>query len=363
MKILFFIDCLSAGGKERRLIELMKSLLLRPDIEFIIVIMNDEIHYKEIFDLDIKIHYVIRRTKKDLSVFYKFYRICKNYNPDIVHCWDSMTAIYTVLTCKLLNIKFVNGMIVNAPTKQNIFNKTWLRAKLTFPFSDLIIGNSKAGLEAYKVPKNKSFIIYNGFNFDRTINIINSDIIREQLNVNTKYLVGMVATFSKNKDYKTYFRAAQLLLNQRDDVVFLAIGNNTDSFACKSLIDNKHIKHFRLLGKKSDIESLVNAMDICVLATFTEGLSNSILEYMALCKPVIASSGGGTNEIIEDTKTGFLINPSDPKELAEKMQILLSNVNLRKKMGLAGQERIKELFSIDNMTNKYVSFYKMILKK
>lgn len=82
---------------------------------------------------------------------------------------------------------------------------------------------------------------------------------------------------------------------------------------------------------------------------------------MALRKPVIASSGGGTNEIVEDTKTGFLVSPSDPKELAEKIEILLNDAELRNKMGLAGQERIKEIFSINCMARKFISFYEMIL--
>ena len=361
MKILFFIDCLTSGGKERRLTELMKALKLRGDIEFELAVMSNEIHYREVFDLDINIHYLIRSTKKDLSVFYKFYKICKKYNPDIVHCWDSMTAIYSIFPCKLLNIKLVNGMVVDAPSKQNIFNKHWFRAKLTFPFSNIIIGNSKAGLAAYNVPKKKSFFIYNGFNFERTINIIKSDFIREQLSINTKYVIGMVASFSKYKDYKTYFNTAQLLLRQRTDIIFLAIGSDTDSILSKNLIDNKYIEHFRLLGKKSGIESFINAMDICVLATFTEGISNSILEYMALGKPVIATAGGGTNEIVEDTKTGYLIGLSNPNELAEKIEILLNDTELRNKMGLAGQERIKEIFSISCMADKFISFYEMIL--
>lgn len=361
MRILFFIDGLIAGGKERRLVELMKGIKSKSSIEFELVVMNHEIHYQQVFNLDIKIHYLIRTTKKDISVFYKFYNICKNYKPDIVHCWDSMTALYSIPACKSLNIKFANGMIVDAPSKQNIFNKTWLRAKLTFPFSNIIIGNSKAGLAAYGVPAKKSFFIYNGFNFERTNNIINSDITRKQLEVNTDYVIGMVASFSEYKDYNTYFSAAQLLLNQRKDITFLAIGSDTDSNSSKALIDNKYIDHFRLLGKRSDVESLINAMDVCVLSTFTEGISNSILEYMALGKPVIASSGGGTNEIVEDTKTGFLINQSNPEELAKKIEILLNDPELRNKLGMAGQERIKTKFSINNMVSEYISLYKKIL--
>lgn len=361
MRILYFINGIYLGGKERRLIELMKALNLKSDIKFELVVMNNEINYHEIFDLKIQIHYIIRKAKKDISVFKKFYTICKNFKPDIVHCWDSMTAVYSVPACKLLNIKLVNGMVVDAPLKRNIFNKDWLRAKLIFPFSSIIIANSKAGLTAYNAPTNKSYFIYNGFNFKRTEYLIKSEIIRQQLNINTKYIIGMVATFSEFKDYKTYYNAAQLLLSRRYDITFLAIGNNTDSVLSKDLIDNKYKAHFRLLGKKSGIESLINSMDICVLATFTEGISNSILEYMALGKPVIASLGGGTNEIVQDKKTGFLINSLNPKELAEKIEMLLNDAELRHKMGICGQERVQKDFTLDLMVDKYISFYKLVI--
>lgn len=349
-----------AGGKERRLTELMKALKLEPGVQFELVVMSKEIHYKEVLELGIQIHYLIRKTKKDISVFNKFYKICKHYKPDIVHCWDSMTAVYSVPACKLLNIKFANGMVVDAPQKQNIFNKAWFRAKLTFLFSDVVIGNSKAGLAAYGVSQTKAVCIYNGFNFDRTNGIIPIESARQQLEIDTKYVIGMVATFSSFKDHKTYFAAAELLLDKRNDITFLAIGNETDSTQCRDLIQSKYLENFRLLGKRSGVESIVNTMDIGVLATFTEGISNAILEYMALEKPVIATSGGGTNEIIVDNKTGFLVSQSNPGELANKIEILLTDSELRKGMGQAGQERIKTIFSIGHMTAEYISLYKKL---
>jgi glycosyltransferase involved in cell wall biosynthesis len=353
MKILFFIDSLNAGGKERRLTELMKALVNKQDIEFELVVMSNAIHYKEVLNLGINIHYITRTTKKDISVFSRVYKLCRNYRPDIVHCWDSMTVVYLVSACKLLHIKLVNGMVVDSPAKQNIRNKHWLRAKLTFPFSDIIVGNSKAGLIAYNAPKNKSVVVYNGFNFDRTKNIIDKEIIKKQISTDSRILIGMVASFSELKDFKTYYMAADLLLKRRKDIAFMAIGTGTDT----------NIRHFRLLGKKSDVESFINAMDIGVLATFTEGISNSILEYMSFEKPVVATSGGGTNEIVVDNKTGFLIKPSDPKELAEKLEILINNADLRSSMGQAGKERIMNEFSIDKMARKYIDLYKMILSE
>ncbi|MGA2408193.1 MAG: glycosyltransferase [Bacteroidales bacterium] len=363
MKILFFTDNLSAGGKERRLTELLKALRSKQDIEFELVTMSNDIHYKEILDLGINIHYIIRKSKNDSSVFSRFYKLCKNYRPDIVHCWDSMTAVYLVPACRLLHIKLINGMVFDAPFKQNILNKYWLRAKLTFPFSDIIVANSRAGLSAYRAPENKSVVIYNGFDFARTENLLSEDSIKKQISTDSNFIIGMVASYSqKYKDYPTYFKAAQLLLRDRNDITFLAIGNGTDSVESRNLIDKEYIGHFRLLGKKTGIESFINSMDICVLSTFTEGISNSILEYMALGKPVIATSGGGTNEIVEDGETGFLIGPSNPGELADKMGILLNNVKMREEMGKAGRERIINYFSIDLMIKKYIDLYRDILE-
>lgn len=363
MKILFFIDSLAAGGKERRLTELLKSLSLHQEFECEVVIMNKEIHYKEVLYLKIPIHYLVRTTKKDLSVFKKFYNICKDYKPDIVHCWNDMTAVIAVPSCILLNIKLVNGMVSDAPIRLKILSKEWLYTKLTFRFSNIIIGNSEAGLNAYKAPKYKSFVIYNGFNFKRIENLISRDKIRNELKINTKFVIGMVASFSKYKDYKTYFNAAHTVLSKRNDVTFIAIGNNTDSVASLSLIDQKYKEGIKLIGKKTNIESYINSMDVCVLATFTEGISNSIMEYMALGKPVIATFGGGTTEIVENGKTGFLVNKFDQADLAEKIDLLLNDHDLRSKMGENGQERIHKMFCIDLMVSKYVSFYKKLEQK
>ena len=121
----------------------------------------------------------------------------------------------------------------------------------------------------------------------------------------------------------------------------------------------------KLLGRQYNVESFISISDIGVLTTNSkvhgEGISNSILEYMALEKPVIASSGGGTNEIVEDQSTGFLISPASPEELSEKIEILLNSAELRKKMGIAGKQRINNIFSIEKMVHHYISIYKDLL--
>jgi glycosyltransferase involved in cell wall biosynthesis len=365
MKILFFIDGLIAGGKERRLLELMKGIKSGFDVEFELAVMNADIHYREVFDLGIKVHYLIRKTKKDASVFYKFYKICKNFRPDIIHCWDSMTAVYSIPASKLLRIKLINGMVVDSPQGFSFSNRYWLRTKFAFLFSDIIIGNSKAGLKAYHAPVKRSAYIYNGFDFRRIKNIESPETVKSKFNIKSSIVVLMVGAFGDRKDYDSFIEGAKIICNKKNDVEFIAVGDGKNFERISQKVGQDMNGRIKLLGRQSDVESIINISTICVLTTNVkvhgEGISNSILEYMAMGKPVIASSGGGTNEIVEDSVTGFLINPLSPHELAEKIEVLIDNPGLRAQFGRAGIEKIKSQFSIDLMVSEYISLYGGVL--
>ena len=363
MKILFCIDTLATGGKERRLTELLKALAVLPGHELMLLVMSKNIHFREVLELGVDVRFVIRKSRRDLSVFTRLYQTVKNFRPDIVHCWDSMTAVYAAPVCKLLGSRLVNGMVIDSPLQQIIFNKYWLRARLTFPFSDAVVCNSRAGLDAYKAPADRSYVIYNGFDFNRIDKLTPAGEIRRKLNIDGGMVVGMVATFSGYKDYPTYFKAAQLLLAERRDVTFLAIGTGTDSVKAQELIQPAYLDNFRLLGQISGTEEFINIMDVCVLSTITEGISNSILEYMALGKPVAATRGGGTAEIVRDGESGVLINRYDSEMLADRIKILLDDPELRDRLGLAGAGIVREQFSIEIMVDKYMSLYRALLKK
>lgn len=370
MKILFFIDSMNAGGKERRLTELMKALKLNEAVHFELVVMNDFIHYKEILQLGIKVHYLVRSTKKDVRVFQKFYNICKSFKPDIVHCWDSMTAVYAVPACKLLNIKLVNGMVVDTPVKQNVSNKHWLRARFIFPFANIVIGNSRAGLTAYGAAINKSVCIYNGMDLKRFKNLMPANEMRVQLlgkGSETFFIAGMVAAFEERKDYKTLISAAIEFVSSNDDARFLLVGDGADLEAIKKAVPPSVRDKIIFLGKRTDIESIVNSFDVGILLTNTgvhgEGISNSIIEYMALGKPVIATRGGGTNEVVIDGQNGFLIDAHKKDQLLEKLKLLMANKKLQTELGQRGIEMVHEKFDIKNMTAQYVHTYQKLLKE
>jgi glycosyltransferase involved in cell wall biosynthesis len=365
MKILYFIESLTAGGKERRLTQLMKGISSNKEFEFCLAIMSNDIHYKEVFDLNIEIFYLIRKRKKDISVFYKFYKICKKIRPDIVHCWDGMTATYLVPACKLLNIKVVNGMVVDTPVKRNILNKDWLRARLTFPFSNIIVGNSNAGLDAYKAPPGKSVCINNGMELSRFENLVEPGIVLKKVFGDIPddfFVIGMVASFEERKDYFTLIKTAISIVDVRNDVRFILVGGGKNLQRIKDEVPVSLSDKIVFLGKITDVESIINTFDIGILLTNSnvhgEGISNSILEYMALGKPVIATRGGGTNEVVFDNQNGFLIDPGNQDQLMEKIELLIGSRLLMIKLGSEGKKLIKERFDLEIMKRKYIEVYK-----
>ncbi|MBU2948028.1 glycosyltransferase [Zobellia uliginosa] len=367
MKIIFLIDNLRKGGKERRMLELIKGLSKTDNIDFEIVIFKDQIEYDIVQELNLKVHIIKRKPKYSPNSFFKLYSICNQFKPDIIHSWSTMCSIFAIPTSQLLNIKLVNGNIAKAPLNLNMLHTDFALAKFSFIFSDIIIGNSSAGLKSYKAPLSKSMAIKNGFDFKRLKNLKDPNFIKKKYNITTELIIAKVAAFADRKDYDTYIAAAQLILSNRKDVTFLAIGNGPNLDKIKNSIPKTFLKHIIFTGAIQDIESLISTIDVGILSTndsvHGEGISNSILEYMALSKPVIATKGGGTDEIVVDQQTGYLIPSKAPQIMADKIIELINNPELSKKMGLEGSERIKQHFNLDHMTTTYLDVYTKLLQK
>ena len=165
--------------------------------------------------------------------------------------------------------------------------------------------------------------------------------------------------------YSSYLKAAVQIINARDDVTFFAIGGGPNFEHIKNLISSEYSDRFILTGPLVDVESVINIFDIGVLSTNTdvhgEGISNSLMECMALGKPVIATEGGGTNELIIENKTGFLIPPKSPDIMAIKIRHLLERTNKSSLMGKSARQHIIDNFELSKMTEKYFNLYEKLL--
>ena len=161
MNILMITDNLMKGGKERRIIELLRFFENEPDVRVQIIILRDKIDYPQIFELKkTKLIVLKRKIKKDPFIFSKIIKIVNDFKPQIIHSWGSMPSVYTFPLALFKRIVFINAMITNSKCRK--YGSEWFRAKITFPFSDIILSNSTAGLRAYKASPKKGRVIYNG---------------------------------------------------------------------------------------------------------------------------------------------------------------------------------------------------------
>lgn len=356
MKILFFIESLQSGGKERRLVELIKGLQKTGRFEIELVLTKDEIHFSDILGLDIKIHVFERKIKKDPRLFFLFLRTALSFKPDVIHTWGNLVSFYTILAKLILRVPLLNNQITDAPQKVkfNLIHNT-----LPLFFSDLIVANSEAGLNAYGVEKPRGVVIYNGFNFDRIGNIYPEEEVRKKFSITSKKIVGMVANYTDKKDYLTYLKAAEIVIDDYSDVTFLCVGHG-DFQSLSSVVKEKYQNKIKFMPAQTDVESLINIFTIGVLATFTEGISNSVMEYMALGKPVIITEGGGSGELVSDGLNGYLIPPKSPQILAEKIKYLLMHEDKAGEFGDKSKNIIISKFSIESMVNSYIDIYSRI---
>ena len=345
--------------------ELVKGFCGLADIACEVVLMDRDVFYTDLFDIDVKVHFIKSRAPKDPMVIKALYDICSLSRPDIIHAWGFPMVLYAWPVARLMGAKIINGAIRFAgPIKP--FSELWWYLKLTTPISDMVIANSQAGLRLCGNSKShKLRCIPNGLSSDQLLEAPLGKV-KNELCIGSSKVIGMVANFADRKDYETPIRAVLELLRQGMDVVFLAVGDGVDLNEAKSLVSDEHRKRFFFLGRQKDVQRYVRIFDIAVLSTnakvHAEGMSNAIMEYMAMEKPVIATDSGGNRELVNDGRTGYLVPPFSSCDMVDKMMKLLDNKELRLSMGQQGKRKVIEEFSTEKMVGQYFELYQSLIK-
>ncbi len=116
-------------------------------------------------------------------------------------------------------------------------------------------------------------------------------------------------------------------------------------------------RHVIFTGRRDDIPAVTAAFDVAVLPSYREAQGLTILEAMALSRPVVASSVGGIPEMIEDGRNGLLVPPHDPPALADAIVRLLTDHQLADMIGRAGHDTVHDRFCIQLMVNAVQALY------
>jgi len=362
LKILFYIETLRAGGKERRILELIRYLKDNTDFEIILVLMADDIHYTYVNDFNIKIYKLRKKYYRDpIFLSLKILRICKFEKPDIINVWGIFPGLNTLLTKLLLDIPIVNNCITNAYPNLKFYQPIYFLNKLFFFFSTIIVANSYAGLNSYNVSKN-CHVIHGGFNFRKSV-LKDPIKIKQEYNITKELNIVMVGRFEAHKDHIKLLDIYRILKNINSEIGLILVGDGINKNNIKTKIENDNLKNIILTGNINNVLDVVNVCDIGVLLSpYGEGISNAIMEYMFLKIPVVANNLGGNSELVDHNKTGYLIGNETNEEIALLLNGLLNNLEKRKIMGDLGHQRILEHFSIEKMGQEFIKTFEEVLK-
>lgn len=309
----------------------------------------------------------------DLYVIYRLYQIIRKEKFDLIHAHTSKPGFFVRLAAigtgipviyRPANFSFYDGIskwkIVLYVLLER-FAARFLTERLMF-----VSSGERQMARDYKVGVESQFALIrtgidvNEFEPNADVNHIFDTY---KIPADAK-VVGTVARLVEDKDPYNFLQAAKLVHEQHPNAHFLWVGDGplTDDL-------HKKIKEFglqevfHLTGYQSNVRDFLQAMDIFVLSSISEGLSISMLEAMASGLPVVSTLVNGADETIRDGETGLLVPVGDSEKLAGAIRKLLSEPSLMQEMGRRAREHIRSHFSFDEMIHKIESLYEEIYDK
>ena len=176
--------------------------------------------------------------------------------------------------------------------------------------------------------------------------------------------IGLVGRLSREKGIDVFIGAAAEVARRQPGTQFVVAGDGPDRVMLEEQIAQLGLQeNVRLPGRTNDMKAFYSSIDVLVSASREEGLPIALLEGMASGLPVVATPVGAVPQVIPDDRTGLLVNPEDPRTLAEAICNVIDDKALRDRLGRAAQQRIAEEFSASRMAAEYVELYRSVLEQ
>jgi glycosyltransferase involved in cell wall biosynthesis len=298
---------------------------------------------------------------------WKFVSYLKKHKIEIVHSHDFYSNIFGMSGSSLAGIR---GRIASKRETTGTRTRAQTTVELSaFRLAHSIVANAAAVKEQLigdGVPADKVVVIHNGIDLNRFRQNGNRGEALQRLNlasINGRPIITIVANFEYAvKDYPMLLRAAQRVKPEVPEAVFVIAGDGSLRKETEKLAEDMGVKESCLfIGRCASVPDLLAASDVCVLSSQAEGFSNSILEYMAAGRAVVATNVGGASEAIVEGQTGHLVQAGDDRAMAERISSLLRDPNRRREMGANGRRLVEQKFSRESRLTNTSELYKRFL--
>jgi hypothetical protein len=242
----------------------------------------------------------------------------------------------------------------------------WWHYKNRLNNRQLILSSSEVGA-LYHFPNTVAVVIGEGERKQALIDLIvkfgleKNIILLGYIENASEYLKASIAELHDNKGLSYFVSAMRSVCRERPNTVAVVIGEGERKQALIDLIVKFGLeKNIILLGYIENASEYLKAFNIFVLPSVKEGLPYVLLEAGYASLPVVATSAGGIPEIVEDMKSGILVQPKKSKELAHAISFMIEHSVGRKAYGTTLRERVIALFSMEKMITKTENLYQAL---
>lgn len=369
MQLVHIITGLGNGGAEAALARLVILDQQKGNQHFVISLMDRGIYADKLEQAGVQVYALnFSRSRFSFLGLIKLFRLIHKIKPDVVHAWMYHADLIGGLVARLSGVRAIAWSIHHsnlepAYNKKSTLIIMKLCALLSRCVPSLIISCSEKAAEIHQVAGFKAEIFFkipNGYNLTHLQPSVNArNALRSELGLNDSvFVIGMVARFDVQKNHRNLIRSLALLKKLNISFVCLLVGENMikTNIEILSWIHEAGIRDdVMLLGPRSDIPDIMNALDVHVLSSLGEAFPNVLAEAMACGTPCVTTDVGDAALIVD--KYGWVVPSQNAPALAVGLSQAYESFSTNKYEWIIRQEacrmHIKEHFEIETMVQRY----------
>jgi glycosyltransferase involved in cell wall biosynthesis len=363
------------GGPDKTI--LLSAARHNPNRVSVVVAYVRDAHDREFtiaekaYTLGLTFYQIEEQSKFDPRVLRAIRDIVTKHDINLIHAHDYKSDLFAYLVRYLLWRRHLS-LIATAhgwallSTRGEIYRRLDLFLLRRFDHVLTVSHATKNGLISAGISPTSISVLHNGIDTEAWspggTHSIRPDKMRQ---LSHFPIVGYVGRITPEKDLHTWLHAAALVVKQFPDAYFVLVGDGKDE---RLLCDLQRLaetlgiaNHVAFPGYQESPQAFYNHFDLFLLTSITEGLSNSLLEAMAMGLPTVVTRVGGNEELVVDGYTGYLLPPEDVQGIAQAIITLAQNDQLRRNMGQAGRERIVHEFSFARRLQRIESLYQELI--
>ena len=365
-KVIHITYSLEQGGAEVMILDLLRGLD-RNIFDLSVCSFQLKGSLRSSFEKShIPVYDVLKASGKDVTLPVRLYRLFKRLKPDLVHAHNGYMWIYAGLPARLAGAKVVY-------TEHSVWENPSIPYLMSSKVLEVITDRIVAPSEHVKkllslrqhVNSDNIDVIYNGIDLARIEKKVDVQLKRETLGLSPEgKVIGIVARLVPVKNHKTLIEAMKIVCSKMNECRLLIVGDGELRSSLEKLVLQNGLKERVLfLGNRSDVDEILQILDLFVLCSVSEGFPISILEAMAAGVPILATAVGGIIEAIKRGESGMLIDVPNPQTLAEGIMELLTNASKATHFKESALRRVRSNFSLEAMARQYSKLYRELTNK